>query len=460
MWELLIPLLPAAVGGAGLWVGLVQRRRRLRAWQEAAGACGLQAVDTSGWRAQLTARAGPVTVRIETCGNKGLKTRIVVCVPGPPGFHDVIIRHQPHFQWARDIDTGDPSFDSAFFIEGPARLVLSLLDAETRRLLRHVSTEARLAISSGTLRAEHMSDENVPIVLPLLLDIGRRFTPSMDAPRRLAENAGRDPEAGVRLRNLLVLIRELSGAPGTIEALRTACSDPYPEMRLRAAQALGAERHDILLDLAESAMDDAVSAEAVATLDRELPFERTRAILDQALEKRRPETVRTCLEALGRRGDAAAVDELAKVLSQWEGAPAATAARALGATGNPAAEPPLLRALQSETESLRVAAAHALGRVGSVAAVLPLQEAAERSWLDLGLRRATQQAIAEIQSRLQGASPGQLSLAHAATGQLSLATDPAGQLSLPPEEPEQPSQMGTQGAGRVAGLRGIRDVVG
>lgn len=87
-----------------------------------------------------------------------------------------------------------------------------------------------------------------------------------------------------------------------------------------------------------------------------------------------------------------------------------------------------------------VAAADALGRIGSVGAVLPLKEAAESSWFDRDFRRAARQAVAEIQSRLQGALPGQLSLAgteagqlslaQAETGQLSLAKDPAGQLSL------------------------------
>jgi len=40
------------------------------------------------------------------------------------------------------------------------------------------------------------------------------------------------------------------------------------------------------------------------------------------------------------------------------------------------------------------------------------------------------QAIAEIQSRLPGASPGQVSLAEGETGQLSLADDSAGRVSI------------------------------
>ncbi|HEX3526943.1 MAG TPA: hypothetical protein VH988_07735 [Thermoanaerobaculia bacterium] len=72
--------------------------------------------------------------------------------------------------------------------------------------------------------------------------------------------------------------------------------------------------------------------------------------------------------------------------------------------------------------------------------MLPLKELAERSSRDPELFKATRQAIAEIQSRLPGATPGQLSLAGAEAGQLSLAqaevgrlslaTEPAGELSL------------------------------
>jgi hypothetical protein len=48
---------------------------------------------------------------------------------------------------------------------------------------------------------------------------------------------------------------------------------------------------------------------------------------------------------------------------------------------------------------------------------------ASRFPFDLGLRRASRQAIAEIQSRLTGATPGQLALADGDAGQLSLAEE-------------------------------------
>ncbi len=406
---------------------------QLPAWHDAVVSCGLQNVKILDGEARLSARAGLLEVRIEGSREKQQGIRVVVRIPGPPEFQNVrIVPEVPkRFRSSREIEIGHELFDNTFSVEGPVQLVCALLDAGTRQQLVRMNAETRLTIVHGALEAE-MSEEAIPHILPRLLDIGQRLAQPMNIPRRLAENANRDPEAGVRLRNLLLLIRELSKDPGTSEALRKACSDPSPEIRLRAAKELGAEGRDVLLELGESPVDDALSAEALSILDRELPFERTRAILDYALKRGRTRTARACLEAFGSSGGAAAVETLEKVMARG-GEMATVAARSLGMTGSACAEPSLILALQWGQADLQVAAATALGRVGSAAAVLPLKEAAERTWLDRELHRAVRQAIAEIQSRLQGASPGQLSLAGAEAGQLSLAQAGAGELSLAPD---------------------------
>jgi hypothetical protein len=382
--------------GATLLVGYVLRRQSLVEWKAAAELCGLESVEVNAWTLRVKARAGPVTVRIEPSRDKKRSARIVVVAPGPPGFQEVAIQDTPLF--LELVQIGDPSFEGRFLVAGPARLVAALLDEETRRLLSRLSF-ASLRLSAGALRVQ-VADEQIFDVLPVLVEVGRRFARPLDIPRSLALNANQDSEPGVRLRNLLLLVREHPRDRFSAETLREACSDTSPEVRLHAAKEMGTEGHGILLEIAESLEDDALSAEAVSALGRGLPAERTKALLDRAWSAGRPRSVRACLEALGLCGDAAV------------------------------AEPPLINALLCDQEDIRITAAKALGSVGSAASVLPLQEAAERSWLDLELRSATRQAIAEIQSRVEGGSPGQLSLAGAETGQLSLAEDPAGQLSL------------------------------
>jgi hypothetical protein len=185
-------------------------------------------------------------LRVEDLRKREDSLSIVVAFPGPPGFSGVRIhREVSKAPGARKVEVGDELFDSTFSVEGPARLLSVLLDAETRRLLVSVNTLGRLAISGGALRVE-IFDEHLKDILPLLFDLTRRLAEEISVAERLAENARQDPEAGVRLRNLLVLAREFSGEPGTTEALRAACSDPSPRIRLRAAMALGLRPGDPL----------------------------------------------------------------------------------------------------------------------------------------------------------------------------------------------------------------------
>jgi HEAT repeat protein len=425
-------VLPFLIGIGGFWLALQAGRQRLQLWEEAVTSCGLRVVEKSrfhgGWL-KLEARKGPLQVWIEDARRKDVSTRIRVSIPGPPGFPGVRIRRETFIASPREIEIGDATFDATFSVEGPMRLLAVLLDGKARSLLMRANAECwGFGIAAGEILV-NLRDMNVPLVLPLLLEIGRRFAEPVDVTERLAENVHQDPEVGARLLNLRLLLREFPGDPRTLEALRKACSDPSPQVRLRVARNLGDEGRAILLELAEGLADDECSAQAVSALGGGLPFERKRDHLVGALRRRRHQTARACMEVLGRDGTAEAVAVLEKVLSRETGELAAAAAEALGAAGSEAAEPSLIQALRSERTDVVVAAANALGRVGSAAAVLPLKEAAEDS-RDPGLRRATRQAIAEIQSRLQGASPGQLSLAGAEAGRLSLAQAEAGQLSI------------------------------
>src|SRR6185369_9099502 len=404
MWELLAVL---ALLGSLSRGGSRANRRQIQAWYAALAPYGSRIEGTPTAEVRILTRQDSLHIRVTGIDDQE-EDLVAVVFPEPWAFSgvDILATSFRPFVGGRETKIGDRRFEVTFRLLGPSRLVSSLLDAETRRLM--TSLESWMEITGGELRMR-MLTKRAPLLLPTFLEIARRFARPLDVAQRLAENAQKDPVAGVRLHNLVLLLSELPGDPKTVAVLRAACSDPSPQVRLRAARELGAEGGGVLAELAGTAEDDAVSAEAVSLLGRDLPLQPTREILDQALHRRRILTACACLEALGLGGDAADVQVLGNVMA-------------------------------GETGELAVAAANALGHLGSAAAVLLLKEAAEGSPRDYDFLKATRQAIAEIKSRLPRASPGQLSLASteagslslapAEAGRLSLAGDPAGQLSL------------------------------
>ncbi len=440
MWKAVLTLLASPFTTVESFLQTPWRRK---VWQEVAATHALRVGETftsRGSQPMLRAWAGPIEIRFEETSRNN--TRLVVVVPGHPGFVGVTVhRKEARPSGEPGIEIGDERFDRRFYVSGPPWLIRALFDAEARRLLLRANGWCRLEIAGGELWAE-MPEAHLTNMLPYFLEISRHLAQPVDIARRLSENALRDPEAGVRLQNLRLLIRDHLMDPETAEVLRAACADTSPEIRLRAARELGAEGREVLLELAEGTLGDTLSAEAVSSLGRDLPIERARAILGRVLHSDHVQTARACLEALGGSTAAEDIDTLAQVMAGEQCELAAAAATALGSTGSPAAEPLLIPALQEEPEALQVAAANALAHVGTATAVLPLKEVAERIHYPEA-RKAARQAIAEIQSRLSGASPGQLSiagseagqlsLAQAEAGQLSLANDPAGELSLSEE---------------------------
>jgi HEAT repeat protein len=346
----------------------------------------------------------------------------------------------------REVEVGDFEFDDAAWVEGTPALAHAVLDRSARRALQalcqgrldlpgHSPMAAKGRLENGILRIElsrGARGDRLTGVVERAVALGRLLVSNADVPRRVADNLKHERIARVRLASLAALVREYPDDPATREAVLAAREDPEPEVRLRAGIALGPEGRDVLRAIAGSkGIDDDTTSKAVAALEADLTVEEATGLLGDALDARHPATAKACMVALGRRGGTGAVGVLARVLAAGTGELGAAAARALAATRDPAAEGPLLRALAEGSHDVRLAAAEALGDVGAAASVGPLREA-EAS--DAGLRRAARQAIAQIQARLTGAEPGQLSLAGSEAGALSLADGEAGSLSLADEE--------------------------
>lgn len=452
-------------------LGLSQRawalelRRRREAWDAAAAHSGLSGLLRS--KTALEGRKDGLRVRLEPFTSTEVSgTRISIWGQGLPA--DLTVKRGTPRQ--KDVEIGELAFDDAVLVRGEPALARALLDAETRRLLdalTHCRLErpgrapfwadgrlvrgylltdvADLATWRGTGAQRDANGEYVfgrpdgfdyfggsqrlPEVLQLLLSLAARLRPPRDVGQRLADNLAREPEGRARLLLLNTLLEQFPDHPATRASLHAALADPDARLRLRAGRLLGPEGRAVLLALArgEGAADEE-NAEAVKALGDEVDLEELLAILKDALRLRKTATARVTMGALARVGGVAAVPPLAKVLAVENGRLAAAAAEALGATRDAAAEEPLLEALASAAPQVKLAAARALGQAGTGAAVAALKEAEAEGG---ALRREAHQAVAEIQARLTGASPGQLSLAGGESGQLSLAgEDPAGRLSL------------------------------
>jgi HEAT repeat protein len=434
--------------------------RQVEAWQSVAEKVGLTETEASwtgvfGPTTTLTGRSGVLRVELSTVRRSSgplappdpvNRLSNVIAVSGMGHRENDLAIHPETFGTTvgkalgvREIEVGEYGFDENVYLKGSAPLVHALFDEETRRrvaglLLR---TDAAVSLKDGALRVEIPDSLAAPGWLAErvaeVVEAARRLSRPADIAGRLAANARGDPVVAVRLRNLKVLVREYPGRPATVGALKVALGDPSVEVRLHAAMALGDDGRETLLEIASAEDDDLETALAIDGLGKRLPRERAESILGHALRVRRLHVAWACLESLGRHGGAEGVAPLSRVLAIEKGELAEAAARALGTTGQPEAERPLLEALGHSDGTVRVAAAAALGQTGSASAV-PALRRIEGGASD-ELRRAARQAVAEIQARMTGASPGQLSLTDGEAGQLSLTREEAGRISLPDHDP-------------------------
>jgi len=455
------------------------RDRRWRAWAEAAGVTDLVSSSLLWIRTRLTGRVGPLRVSFERYrAADEYGTRVVVDGLGhSSGELDLRAENVgsaiKKALGAREIETGDAPFDDSFYVRGDARVVRAILDTETRWLLRGLlnrpvmaemrrlvalfgliphfeDRKARLSVSDGALRVE-VPGSNFRTLVAEILAAARRLVAPEDIPERLAHNARHDSRAGAQVANLLTLAREYPAHPRTRETLRELCQHSSDtEVRLRAAIELGEEGWETLRRIASSlSTADSCAARALDALGEGLFREQAEAFVRRALPQKRLATARAAIRALGRIGGAEVVPPLVAALDEDDAAVVAAALTALGESGAAEAEDFLIRALGRQSPELWIPAAEALGRVGSARAVASLRELASRRPLDPGVRRATRQAVAEIQSRLEGATPGQLSLAEGEFGRLSLAEeDRRGSVSLSSEVRDEPPGVDLSSADR------------
>jgi HEAT repeat protein len=427
-------------------------------WLEAFRLADVSPLPDQGSKNRLAGTRGSLTVTIEGGGEAvelsaaGL-AHGVQCAPRNRFGDDVAL--EP------GAGVGDPDFEAVAVVRGDESVIRALLDHETRRALGMLlSGQLRFETGAGTemlsvvaqvrdaglrvrvprdardLFAKVKHPEIPPPALRPIVELAERLVGPQDLAGRIADNTASEPIPAVRIANLRHLASQFPHDSATRPALARALADPADEVRLEAARALGAEGVRTLLRIAVGrASRDAPAAEAIALLGSRFEPGHARWALRRAIAAGRHRVVSACLERLVGKDDERSVSSVAAALRSQDDAVARAASNALGRAGGPGFEDAMIAALEHRLVDVQVAAVSTLGRIGSARAVAPLGDWANRHALDRWVRGDARQAIAQIQSRLPGASPGQLSIAGAEAGQVSLVEeDKRGQVSLQESE--------------------------
>jgi hypothetical protein len=405
------------LGAGGVLLARVRRAlepvRSLRLAADAGGLVDVEVERRALLRPVVRGRSGDLVVRLSEHRGDPRQHGVRVTITAPGSDLDALTLRPESLRTAMEkqlgrpeIETGDDPFDAAFFVAGPEPMARARLHEPVRRRLLHLQGQMEISLLAGELKATIPAplkvglDDPLCRLLPVLIEVGHGLADAIDVPRRLADHARGEPRAAARRLSLHALLAVTSTAnPHRQDALRAAGDDPDPGVRLDAALERGPEGVETLQRLAEALdVPEEVGARAIAHLGRQLPFERAQMAAERAL-------------------------------SQGQSRVAVAALGAIAAHGTPEAEALLIRALAWNLRGADVAAAEGLRRIGTAAAVLPLKEAASR---DAGraFRVAVEQAITTIQARLDGAAPGQLSLAPTEAGRLSVGATERGQLSV------------------------------
>jgi HEAT repeat protein len=333
-----------------------------------------------------------------------------------------------------DIELGDPEFDSTVRVAGDMAEAIAAFDHETRRAFtaavgRGVRLHQRQI--GRLLPGRPRTVEEAVAALSDIMALAKRLLPPADPVERIATIAATDPVVGVRGRAILLLAERFAKSPRSRDVLIAALANANPELRLRAGVALGKEGWPTLRELAGNPqVTEALALEAAQLLGSAWAVPQAADAIRSAIERGRDALASELIDNLGRVRGTRAAAALVALLSTAPQPLVSPLIRALGETGDPSAEPALIDMLGGSDFEARLAAAETLARVGTTAAVAPLHGAVATSPLDLGLRRAVATAIAEIQQRLTGASPGQLALADDQAGRLAVAEGDSGQLSV------------------------------
>jgi HEAT repeat protein len=166
--------------------------------------------------------------------------------------------------------------------------------------------------------------------------------------------------------------------PDAVEPLASALKDEDPATRLEAAKSLRKIGNADAVKYLIAALEDEnpeVSDEAVEAL-AEIGTPAVNPLMN-GLKRKKRQLRKKAAEALGKIGDAAAVDLLIIALKDDDWRVAKASSVALGKIGDKRAVSPLIEALEDKDSNVREGSAEALGKIGNKRSVDPLIAALE-----------------------------------------------------------------------------------
>lgn len=421
-----------------------RRNRAQNVWGDAAGLLGTMSIRFDQGLQTLGGVLDGVSVRVSVDGaGGGRHTRIAATTDVPEGF--AFRRREAPVSSSHDV-TGDAAFDQAVALEGPRVAGMAILDAPLRRRIAEaVALGVRLEHSELVVRRPGVigDGETLANIVRVVAELARRLADAHRADRveRLVNVATRDPESGVRVHALRILIDHYSDDPAARSALDRSLVDAAAEVRMMGASGVGPSGFEAMRSIANDAtLPAAARASALDKLVTLFPRSQSAPALTKALDDQTTAARKIAIIALGKMRHAPALSRLVSLAGRAvEPEEQAALAQALGRLGDPSAENALLGLLDAEDSSVRTASALALGRIGGRKSVAPLTPLAA-SVMGGELKKAAADAIDKIQARLAraGGAEGQLTMSDpdSEEGQVSLPVqDGALDLADPPVPP-------------------------
>ncbi len=356
---------------------------------------------------------------------------------GPEGLVQTVLRTVA----GGDVRTGDRKFDDAVLVQGDPALVLAILDAANRRLVRRL-VEQGAVLDGGELRLSGaVRRRALPETIRTLARAARalRVTPAQ-IPDRLLTRVKRDPLPDVRQRAFELLLARFPDSPQTAAAIRSNLSDRDPRLRLQAARHGADEAAEATLRAlaTDGAVERRLREETLDVYIDRLGSGRASPLLVELLDD--PTLAADAAARLARTGRAEALPALCARVGQGEIGARAEMAIAIGKLGDPrepsheAALLPLL-----DEAPLQVAAAEALARVGSPRALQALLPLTEGLLTGGDVKASARRAVDAIRSRRGEGEGGGLSVVEGdpadRLGRLSVAAERSG-LALTDSETE------------------------